>query len=187
MRRLVAALVLATFVLALAGCGGGGEAEAPATTPAPAAAPTPPPVAVPAASGPDLSAEPVSDSWDKFPTLHGAQPEIVKELLESKQPMLLLFFDSDQTDSADQRKAVAAVMKKYRGLIDLVSYDVSKGLEKTTLDSADTAEFSNLTGQLGVRYTPYIVIVNADGYITWRARGIVDAKLIEKAVLRATK
>jgi hypothetical protein len=100
--------------------------------------------------------------------------------------MLLFFFDSKQSDTDDQREQIEDVMDEYRGAIDLVSYDVSKALKKGAAENTATAEFSNLTGVLGVEYTPYLVAVDGQGYIVWRGRGMVDSKVIERAILIAT-
>lgn len=190
MRRLVVALILAALVVTLAGCGGGGDeaAQQPAEDAAAGGEAAPPPApAADAAETQDFSAQPTTYTWEPFPKERGALPDAIESRLEAEQPMLLFFFDPDQDPTKDQRKQIDAVMDDYRGTIDLVSYDVSRALEKGAAENTQVAEASTLTGLLGVDYTPYTMVVDDEGYIIWRARGVVDKKLIEQAVLTATE
>ncbi len=185
MRRLFAALVMVALALALTACGGGEESGAPAAGDSDGTAP--PPATPPAVEEIDLSGQPVETVWEQFPQVRGALPETVADLIEAGQPMLIFFYDSRQSDSDDQRAQIGRVTKKYSGLIDLVSFNVSTALDEDSVEDTSTAEFSNLAGVLGVENTPTIIMVNSDGYVTWRARGFVDSKLIEQGVLRTTQ
>ena len=112
--------------------------------------------------------------------------------------MLLFFYDSTQNVTDDQREEIDAVVEENRGLIDLVAYDIGKyttvdsdgdvtvddGARRTT-PSAQQAVSS--PAQLGVELTPYIVIVDDQGYIIWQFAGFVDRELLEREVQRATE
>lgn len=209
MRRPVVVLIAAALLVALVGCGGGGDEGAGPASPAPATSTsgtqTVPPVTQ-AGDSDDLSSE-ASDTaspletqtFEAFPTAEEVLPAAVKQRLDAGQPMLILFGDATQKTYDDQVAAIDPVMSDYRGLITLVSFDIGKyvtsnedgeievkpGMEK----DATASQVARLMGTdyLDVRFTPYLVYVNADGYITHRVRGYVDSALIEREVLRATE
>ncbi len=200
MRRLVALLIAATLVLSfgLVGCGGGGGDDE-AAAPAPAAAPV-------AAKGepedPDRSPK-EGQVYTAFPTADDALPKEIAQRLETDQPMVVYFFDSAQRTTNDQDEFLAPVLKDYRGLIDLVKYDVAKyaSTDSSGAITVDEAALSEGTGDetglkvarlissenLDVRFTPYILLVDSHGYIVWRFRGPVDSEILEREVLRATQ
>jgi len=195
MRRLVVALVLVLALVSLAvvlsGCGGGAKTE----TAAPAAAP--------AASTPEAAPAPavltsLSDNepevFQVFPSGPGI-PSEVSELVDSKQPTLIYFYDASQNSSKETRKIIDAVLKANRGLVELVAYDIGKYVNS---DAADTVALDEdfaadatyqksieLARVLGVSYTPYIVITDSQGYITWKFKGLAEKDFLEREVLRA--
>ncbi len=204
MRSRVVAAVLAIFlvlaVVLLAGCGGGGEPEA--TTDTTAQTPAPPP---PAAGGvtevTDLSPEEPS-VYEPFPTDPKITPQAVLDLIADQQPMIVYFYDPSQKDTNDENKGIDAkggleqIMEDYRGAIDLVSFDIGRYVQtapdgSVIVDPAlaeDEAakQTVGLANELGVSFTPYVVIVDGNGYIIARFRGWDDWKNIEREVLRAT-
>jgi hypothetical protein len=42
-----------------------------------------------------------------------------------------------------------------------------------------------LAKQLGVTSSPFIVITDSQGYVTWKFRGLVDKAFLEREVQRA--
>jgi hypothetical protein len=181
MRRIAVALVVALFALTLAGCGG--TADTPTQQPTTPAQPTP---AAPQAE-PLVDRSPVEvGAPETFPSLETTPPPaIVQQKLDAKRPMLLFFYDSAQEITAPQRAEVDAVMREYRGLIDLVTFDVTSGSAAAPGDAAQAA--ATFAGQLGIKSTPYIVIVNDERTITWRWLGFIDRELIGREVLSATE
>lgn len=198
MRRPVVALIAATalaLTLALAGCGGGAQ---------PAAEQPAPPAGDPAAPADPAAAQPVDLSpleevvYEPFPRDEEALPAELASRLDAGQPLLIMFVDRSQATTDDQQAIVDALMEKYRGLISVLTFDVGRfvtqgedGLivvdEKVSADPV-AAPVARLIGQdqLDVRFTPYTVIVDANGYITWRHRGVLDDKALEREVIRAT-
>ncbi|MBE0475796.1 MAG: hypothetical protein IBX62_01680 [Coriobacteriia bacterium] len=192
MRRLVVALVVVVFAASLAGCGGGGDAEqAQQPEPGNQAAPAPPPSA-PAGEALIDRTPLEAVLFSRFPSGDGRSmiatdvPEAVTERLEAEQPMLLFFFDKAQKTTDDQRVEIDAVMKSYRGTIDKLSFDVGQDLDDGKHDDTD-AQAVALARAVEVSFTPYIVVVDGQGLITWRYRGFVDRGVIEREVLRATQ
>ena len=184
MRKLVVALVVAGLAFTLAGCGGGGEAAEPAT---PAASPTPPaPAAAPTVTD-DRSPVETSPTVPPvaFPsTLSTPLPEAVQNKLDAGRPMLMFFFDTAELETKAERAEIDAVLGEYRGLIDLVTFDVSS---KSGVPASDAAKAAvSLANDLGIKGTPYIMVVDGNGFITWRWLGFVDRDLIDREVLRAT-
>ena len=180
MRRIISALVVALFALTLAGCGSTADnAQQQPVTPAK------PPTA--AAQAEPVDRSPVeAGAPEPFPAMEATVlPEAVKMRLDAKRPVLLFFYDSAQQITTAQRTEVDAVVLEYRGLIDLVTFDVTAGTSDTGSAAAQAA--AAFAGELGVKSTPYIVIVNGDGSITWRWLGFVDRELIGREVLTATE
>ncbi len=200
MRRFVAALVVALMLVTLVGCGGGGDEAA--TDEVATQAETP---ATPAASA-ATDEEEIPDytplegqQFEPFPTDEEALTDEIAERLDAGQPMVVFFYDEAQETADDQRAEIDAVLEDYRGLIELVAYDVASYIdvsdegEISVIPGMEDDETANKVGRLfssdylDVKFTPYLVFVNADGYITYRYRGIVDRDLIEREVLRATE
>ncbi len=199
MRRLVAALVVALMVISLAGCGGGGDTESSGEVTAQTQAP---PASGAAATDeeatPDMTAL-EEQTYEPFPTDSEVITSELADRLDTGQPMIVFFYDSNQKTSDDQREEIDTVLKDYRGLIELVAYDagtyvVISDTGKITVSpdllEDDTANrVARLMSEdfLGISFTPYLIFVDSDGYITYRYRGFVDSELIERQVLRATE
>ncbi len=199
MRRLVAVMVLVALAFTLVACGGGGDdapAEGEAAAPAPAPAST--------ASNEDEDERPdyspvEEEVFTAFPTDAEVTPQVILDRLEAGQPMLIYFYDDAQSLTTDQSEAVDAVMADYRGLIDLVSFNLGKysttdeegkiTIDPDLLDDEVSQQVSRLIGEqyLDIRYTPFFIFVNEDGMIVARIRGPVDNKMLERQVLRATE
>ncbi len=195
--RLVAALLAALLAVALVGCGGGAEetpdtdaAETPVETPAPAPADGDEALV---ANRSDLSEE----VFEQFPSGEDV-PEAIAKRLEEGKAMLLFFYGSDQPSTNDLRAEVNAVSSANRGLIDLVSYDLSKNVEidkdgnakvdEDKLEGDEAAkQAARLASVLGVDHVPYIVIVDEQGYVIFRSRGFIDQELLERQVQRTSK
>ncbi len=207
MRRTVVVAVAVMMVLSLAGCGGGGgDTGAGDASPSPSIAGTTTPASSVSQVSSDLSSE-ASDTispleeqkFVAFPTDEDVLPDAIKQRLEAAQPMLIFFGDPTQKTNDDQAEAIDAVMGDYRGLISLVTFDVGKYVTsdqdgtieiKAGMENDPTAKkVARLLGSdyLNIKFTPYLVFVNSDGYITHRVRGYVDSALIEREVLRATE
>jgi hypothetical protein len=197
MRRLVAALLVALLAFTLVGCGGGGEEEAAAPPADQAAAPPPAPVdpavVVPVA---DRSAA-TSETFEPFPT-GDAVPAPVLERLKTKQAMLLFFYNSGQDVTDDVRDQIDTVVADNQGLIDLITYDLGKSTSvnevgQVVVDEGKLSE--DESGQqavhfaktVGVDHTPYIIIVDEQGYQIFWARGFIDAESLERQVQRAAQ
>ena len=197
---LVLALSLATFLLV--GCGGS-NAEEPATTDTTAQTPVTPAAPASAAVVPAVDRSPAEEVvYEPFPTDPQITPKPVLQLLEAKQPMIVCFYDTAQKTSNDEKEGVDGkggldlIMSDYRGAIDLVSFDVGKFVKTSSTgkitvdpafaDSASGEQTASLAAELGVDFTPYVVIVDGDGYIIARFRGWEETENIEREVLRAT-
>jgi hypothetical protein len=184
MRRFIAAIVVASCALTLVGCGGGGGGTQQTNTQQPAQqAPARSAQQQPAAV--DRSPE-ETPTLVPFPsTLSTALPSTVQSKLDAGRPMLLFFYDSNESETKEQRGEIDAVLSDYRGLIDLIAFDVKGGDSGQATEAAKQAAV--LAADLGVKATPYIIVVDRNGYITWRWLGFVDRDVIEREVLRATQ
>lgn len=182
MRRIIVAILAVGLALSVAGCSGG--ADQATTTEAPA---TPAPVAAAVEAPTVTDRSPVEGGTPElFPSLEGTTvPETVTSKLEAGRPLLLFFYDKNELETTTQRAEVDAVLAEYRGLIDLVSFDVGATKDGGATDAAKQAV--ELANALRVTSTPYIIIVDGNGFITWRWLGYVDRELINKEVLRATE
>lgn len=200
MRRFVALVVVALLAFTLVGCGGGGGEEAAAPEAAPdAAAPPPAPT-----GGGEAVSNPVTDRsteesavFEPFPAGDFVPDEIAGRL-ETKQPMLLLFIDDEQASTDDVRAEVKRVIDDNRGLIDLIVYDMGKfvSVRNTTgeivvddklAEDESAKKQAELSVKLGVRFTPYIVIVDDQGYVVFKSRGPIDSDMLERQVARVSR
>jgi hypothetical protein len=190
---------VAVLALTLVGCGGGSD-DTSATTDTGAQAAAPPPPA--ATTNPDQI---VPDRSPTETVLFAALsdqasglPSDVQKRLDKKQPMLIYVFDKTQKSSAETRAEVDKAIKRYRGLIDLVAYDVSRYVT-TDVDSgavsvdpkltkdAEASKVVKMLEQMQITSTPTIIITDSAGTVLWRSRGYTDRQLIEKEILRATE
>lgn len=208
MRRLVVAAVAVVVALSLAGCGGSSTSSTPPSTstaaPAPAAAPVAAPVAGAkgaASTLPDLvdRSENETTTFAPFPT-NANVPDVLKQKVTvDKQPTLIYFFDSGQKVSKENRAIIDAIRNRNRGMVDLVAYDLSKYVTANPDGSinvdpslaADTAQKQVVMfardPAIGVSFTPFIVLTDGQGYITYKHSGLVDAAFLEREVLRASR
>ncbi len=182
MRRIVVAVLAVGLALSITGCGGGGTdtaaTETPVATPTKAAQ-----VEVPTVT----NRSPIETGTPElFPALETtAVPAALATKLEAGRPLLIFFYDKTELETEEQRAEVDAVLKEYRGLIDLVTFDVGGKSAGAATDAAKQAVA--IANELRVSSTPYIIIVDSNGYITWRWLGYVDREIIGKEVLRATE
>jgi hypothetical protein len=191
MRRFVAALVVAILAASLAACGGAPTAEQVSSS---ALAPAPPAAVAPesAATSDSLSPTAAVLPYQQFPNDKLQTPQIVLDKLAAKQPMLMYWYDPTSLVSKDQRGEIDAVMKKYRGTIDLVTFDYTVGLKKPGASPSaalppEVAKSELMTSLLNVHTTPYVLFVDGSGRITYRFAGYVERGLLERETLRATQ
>lgn len=197
-RRLVVAALVALLAFSLVGCGGGGEEEAAppadqAAAPAPDAAPAP----VPTEGGPaiaDRSAEETT-VFEPFPTGDFVPAEVTQRLkMVPKQPMILFFYDDAQAETDDARAEVVEVRDDNRGAVDLLEYNIGK---YTSINTSGVASVSGklnqdekakqaitLARELGVKFTPFVVVVDDQGYVIFKWRGYISAEMLGRQVDR---
>ena len=194
MRRVVTALVLVMVAGTLAACSSPAATTdtsgSTAGTPAPVVA-APPAAASSTATGNDiLSPTEVVSEGEMFPTDPTSVPKAVLDNLSASKPMLVYFYDPTTKVSGDQRKQIDSAIKKYRGTIELMTFNYTVGLATPSAGTTLPAEVNKaelMTGLLKVHTTPYIIFVDRYGRITYRFAGYVDHKLLEREVLRATE
>jgi len=184
MRRIVVAFVVAVLAFALVGCGGGEEA---ATETAPEADAAAAPAAAPEPMEPayvtDRSLNVDETTPTPFPSFTTTiTPYAFQEKLDARRPMLILFYDKGQTVTKDLRAEVDAVIEEYRGLIDLVTFDVSGGGDPKAAEDAIV-----YATELGVQGTPHVLIVDRGSFITWQWKGYVERGVLEREVERVTR
>jgi hypothetical protein len=201
MRRLVAALIVPALAFSLVACSGGDAAQPATPAPANSAAGAAAAAAGAATTLPAIGnrSENETTTFVPFPTGSTVPPDLMYKVTVEKQPTLIYFYDSTQNASKEVRKIIDAVRAENRGLVDLVSYDIGKYMtvaadgsvsvdqsmakdtnaKKTVLFARDPA--------IAVTFTPFIVLTDGQGYIIYKHRGLVDRKLLEREVLRASR
>lgn len=202
MRRLFVVLIAATVVLSLAGCGGD---EPPADAATGTDAPANPAGDAPAVPAADEEEPVVDDSPDvggypaPFPTDQQIVPQDILNRLEAGQPLLIYYFDKGHTVVDDMNREIDTVMDQYRGIIhkieygvatdmeDVVEYDDTLGADLPEKERIELGKVYRLAEELGIGYTPFLILVDREGTITWMHRGFVDADTLELRVLYATQ
>jgi hypothetical protein len=193
MRRPVAAVIAVlavALVLLLAGCGGESTTQTPAagTTGAGTAAPPPPPSSVSTATA-ALSVKPITTPRP-FPEVTAQNaPKVVLDALAAKRAFMIVYYDSSQVVTADQRVVIDELAKKFRGLIEFITFDLatlSKAADGSVAKRTATLA-AELAQKLDIGYEPAIVIVDKSGQIIWQSTGFYDAGTLEREILRATQ
>jgi hypothetical protein len=188
MRRLVIAFVVVTVSFSLVGCGGADTSTPPAPTSQDPVEEAPP---LNYTEGDvDGDRTPVEGGYPMaFPTKAEAIPEQVQQRLDDGQAMLIFYYDEGRGDTDEVETEIDAVIEEYRGLIDLIEFEISEGIPAEADEEDEEARKKGylLAIELSVKETPYIIIVDQGGTVTWRARGYVDRGLIEREVRRATE
>jgi len=196
MRRSVALVLVALLAFTLVGCGGGAEEPPPAEETEAVAPPPPPPTTeTDDAVIKDRSAE-EADVFEIFPTSENV-PDSLAQKIADKQPTLILFVDGAQKDTNDIKTEVNAVMKSNQGLLDLFIYDLGKhaSISKDGTIRVDEAALKDdptgsaavsLARELGVSFTPFVVITDDQGYIIYKHSGFIDQELLDPQVQRVT-
>lgn len=196
MRRLVAALVVALLSLAVVGCGGGEEPATPAADTG-AQAPVAPPVTpgAQAAAVTDRSAL-SGETFEPFKVEN--VPANVQQRLETRQAMLLFFYNPAQLQTDDLREQINDVVSENRGNIDLLAYDLSKYTSVTAsgyveveqealLEDTKATEAVRFARAAGVDHVPFIIIVDDQGHKIFWSRGFIDARLLDRQIQRAVR
>ncbi len=191
MRRLIAVTAVLILAVILGACGGGGGEQAAPPATDDGSVPPPPPVAAAAdAAAPDRSPT-EAVGFEAFPAqgqLATVTPAVILDNLKAKRAMLIFFYDRSQPEWDDAMDVVSGTMDDYRGLLELVSFDMQKAADpKGLAKDAELGKAVMLAERLGVKNTPYILIVDDQGLITWRWRGPVDAGALERELMRATQ
>lgn len=193
MRKFVAVLLVALLAVALTGCGGGEPEPAPEPTPdAGAAAP-----ADPASAATSSTAAAEGSVFEPFPVSEQTPPAIT-EALADNQPFVLFFFDDTQKTTNDVRQQIDQVMKDNSDIVDLYAYNLgqyatvdSEGVvevdEEALKDDAAGAATVALAADLGVGFTPYVIVVDSQGYVIYRHSGYIDAEMLEPQVQLAAE
>ncbi len=187
MRRLIAAIILVMIAFSLSACGGSGSTDT--TSPAasvPAAPPAPPTAAKSGANASNTLSPPEVPTGTPYPVGVNT-PQQIKSRIDSHQPMIILFDDPEQLTSNDQAAAVSTAMSKYRGLIDLLTFDVTRALPGNTPNETASKDIALQTRELGVAFTPYIFVVDRSGVVVARYAGYVDSETLQLSILRATQ
>jgi len=183
MRRLVVALVLVMLAFTVAACGGGGDTTGEEATTVSDSSTQPAGSSAEAETITDRSQIEESDPPVPFPSFTSTEtPAAIQEKLDAGRAMIICFYDPAQASTDDVRAELDAVMKAYRGLIDLVTFNV--GGDPNSDDARNAAIYAT---ELGVESTPYIIVVDEAGFITWRWKGFVDRSTITREVERATQ
>jgi hypothetical protein len=194
MRRLVAGVLAGLtglgIVVVLTACSAGAATEG--TASAATATVVPASAGAVVATSDQLSPTETVVPYEQFPTSTVSAPPKVQADLDAHQPMLIFVYDPTTLASNDERVEIDAVMEKYRGMIDLITYDYTSGLSASQVSSETTAsrdvqKAATMTGTLGIKTTPYVLFVDRYGRITYRFAGFADQGLIEREAQRATQ
>ncbi|GAB4250937.1 MAG: hypothetical protein Kow00129_11800 [Thermoleophilia bacterium] len=159
----LALLLTGILVLATLGCGGDADAEETTTTVA-AAAPAP-------------EAEAAAVNVAHYEELVGTYlrfteetPAEVIEAVESKRPLVILFYVSGGEDDGKVREALEDLRPQYPDVVFL------------TYEHSDPDSYGDLAGQLRVDYPPQLTFVKPSGLVNDVLSGFADKGTINQAL-----
>ena len=101
-------------------------------------------------------------------------PTFFADALKQKEPILIAFYNSEDSISKEVLAEIKIVSDKY-----------SQSATFLILKPDENEETSRLAEQLEVGFTPYIAVLNRDGTIIFEKTGYIDSKVIEQAVYDA--
>ncbi len=101
-------------------------------------------------------------------------PVFFTDALKQKEPILIAFYNSEDSVSKEVLAEIKIVSDKY-----------GQSATFLILKPDDNEETSRLAEQLDVGFTPYISVLNRDGTIIFEKTGYIDSKVIEQAVYDA--
>ena len=181
---MLVALVAVGSTLLLTGCSSGTPAATSTTT-----VTTPPATTTKAAATPSEMSKPPITEPRAFPAVTAlTAPPAVLDALKNKRAFFLVYYDPTQSVTADQKKVVAALQAKLKGLIEFLAYELpAENVPTTDAEKKTASEVAELGQRLDIGYMPAIVIVTRDGMITWQSTGFQDAGPLEREILRATR
>ena len=187
MRRLVAALVMATLALVLVACGADTSATT-TGTPVPGAVVASGSIAATASPEGTDTLSPVQRADNSpLPNRIDETPDVILADLKNHMPMMLYFYDATQAITTRQNKENEAAVAKYRGTVDYLSFNINAGLPGSgSSEDTQTRKAALVAANLHVSFTPYVVFVDSYGRVVFRFSGFTDRKLLERAILRAT-
>jgi len=185
---IVAAAVL--LAVGLVGCGGGSS-----ETSQPTDVPVVDPSAESSASAETSDTVSEGEVFYPFP-VSDTTPASIRSGIESGDPMILLFVDTDQKVTDDVKKQINAVVKDND--IDLYTFNVG---EYATVDAEGRVEVDNealkadpagqalvaTARELGIAFVPFTVVVDYQGQVVFKHVGFIDAGLLERQVMRAVE
>lgn len=187
MRRLVAALVMATLALVLVACGADTSAT---TTGTPVSGTLVVPSSTTSTASPEgtdtLSPVQIADN-SPLPNRIDETPDVILADLKNHMPMMLYFYDATQAITTRQNKENEAAVATYRGTLDYLSFNINTGLPGSgSSEDTQTRKAALTAANLHVSFTPYIVFVDSYGRVVFKFSGFTDRKLLEREILRAT-
>lgn len=181
---LAALLIVAVMSLLVTACGGG--SPAPTSSGTASTAPPPPPSASAAPAAPGVSETETARPFTPTATT----PKFFTDLLALKSPVVVIFYTKSAPVWADVSKEVAAVQKRYGNQAEFLEIPIDNTTSMASLAASEQAkarEVTNLAEQLGVKFTPYVVIIDRATMITYTHSGYIDDKTLEQALFKALK
>lgn len=165
LKKIVLIIAVLILTVVLAGCGGssGGQASSTETAGSPATEST----ATVTAKPPKLGVP------RKF-KIQKNTPKFFVEALKKKEPILISFYNDDDTISKEVLAEIKIVYDKYNGSVNFFN-----------LKSDLNEQVTNLAEQFQIGFIPYIAVINRQGEIIFEKTGYVDNKVIEQAVYDA--
>jgi hypothetical protein len=179
------ALLVAVIVVALLaiGCASEGGTSVPNAGPLPA--PQPPPTAnampTPSSTG-TATAAPF--------TVNANTPKFFADLIALKTPLVVVFYASSDTAWADVSKEVDAVQKVYGSQAEFLKLSLDDSYNMSSLDTSrqvKARQITNLAQQMGVKFTPYLAVIDRNGDLTFTHSGYIDSKTLEQELFKALK
>jgi hypothetical protein len=95
--------------------------------------------------------------------------------IESRRPIVVIFYISGPYDDNQVRSSVLSLQNKFRGQVDFYDYLYTDG-----------QKFGDLSIILKVSTTPTVVIINKEAKVQRAWSGFVDSKSIEQGICEAT-
>ncbi len=162
-KKYILIITIVVLSLFLIGCGGSSGSTASTTE-----------TASPQTAAGESTIKPRNSVVPRPFTSNERTPVFFTDALKQKEPILIAFYNSEDSVSKEVLAEIKIVSDKY-----------GQSAKFLILKPDDNEETSRLAEQLDVGFTPYISVLNRDGTIIFEKTGYIDSKVIEQAVYDA--
>jgi thioredoxin-related protein len=194
MRKVVTVLMIVAVAFALAACGSApSTSSTTSTSKTPAVVPVTQPANTAQTAGTATGGDIYSPTQTVLPnemisTDASLVPATVLANVAAQRAQLIYFYDPTTKVAADQLSDINVVQKEHVGAFQVVTLDYTAGLASSATSASVDPEAQKIemfASAMRVNTTPFIVLADRFGRVTYKFAGWADRGMLTREVLRA--